>query len=62
MTEAGPEHSDTFQPRFQVNMRIIADELERQDREIQFYCSEQEVGLDGVKLVSKKGTIKRNYV
>lgn len=62
MAEAALGHSDTFQPRFQVNMRIIADELERQDREIQFYCSEQEVGFDGVKLVSKKGTIKRNYV
>ena len=62
MTEAVPEYSDTFQPKFQVNMRMIADELERQDREIQFYCSEREVGLDGVKLVSRKGKIKQNYV
>ena len=62
MAEAVLEHSDTFQPKFQVNMRIIADELERQGREIRFYGSDQEDGLDGVKLAFKKGTVKRNYV
>lgn len=61
-TKKQAAQTDHMQPDFKVNMRIIADVLERELKRIEFYFSDCDCRLDEVRLYNPKKELNSNYV
>lgn len=48
--------------RFKLNMRIVADALERAFKQIQYYCGSDECRLEGARIFYPGMNLKENYL
>lgn len=49
-------------PRFRLNVRMIADALERAGKKIQYYCGRDECRLEGARIFYPGMQMKENYI